>query len=500
MRVNVITAMLSLKNLSLTLVLTLSGASFNLAFGATRYVWAGSPSPDASYTNWNSAARTIQDAVDAAQTGDIVLVTNGSYSTGGRAVYGTMTNRIAIDKAITVQSVNGPGVTWIVGAGIGPGGTDNGDGAIRCVYVGTNAVLSGFTLTNGHTRTSGDYDKEQSGGGAWCEVSGVLTNCTLSGNSTYYSGGGSYDGTLNNCTLSGNSASSSGGGLRYGMLNNYTLSAGSNSPSYGGGSRYGTLNNCTLSDNSASYGGGSSYGTLNNCILSGNSATGLGSGGGSSYGTLNNCTLIGNSAGFFGGGSSSGALNNCTLSGNSAAYGGGSSSGTLINCIVYYNTAVNGSNYNGCIFSYSCVTPLPSGTGNITNEPAFVDRLAGNFRLLATSPCINAGNDSVVQPGWLDMDGHPRIFGPHVDMGAYEFVDNTNRPVFIGWSMSGSNFSAQVTTEAGRAYWLESRDSLSMGAWQVVCGLTNVAGFNRLTDTNAASVQRFYRLGSAPLP
>ena len=44
MRVNVITAVLSLKNLSLTLVLTLSGASFNLAFGATRYVWDGSPS------------------------------------------------------------------------------------------------------------------------------------------------------------------------------------------------------------------------------------------------------------------------------------------------------------------------------------------------------------------------------------------------------------------------------------------------------------------------
>ena len=168
---------------------------------------------------------------------------------------------------------------------------------------------------------------------------------------------------------------------------------------------------------------------------------------------------------------------------------------------MYYNTADYGSNnYYRCIFSYSCTTPLPSGTGNITNEPMLVDRLTGNFRLSAASPCINVGNDSVVQPGWLDMDGHTRILGTHVDMGAYEFVDNTNRPVFLSWSMSGSNFSAQLPTEAGRAYWLESRDSLSTGAWRVVCGLTNVAGFNLLTDTNAASIQRFYRIGSAPLP
>src|ERR1039457_6852379 len=134
--------------------------------------------------------------------------------------------------------IYGPGVTQIVGAPA-PGTTGNGDGAIRCAYIGVNSTLSGFTLANGHTRTLGDFSQERCGGGVWSEITGVISNCLLTGNSAYY-GGGSGSGTLDNCTLTGNSATISGGAADGSMLNNCTLTG--NSADHGGGACDGTLN------------------------------------------------------------------------------------------------------------------------------------------------------------------------------------------------------------------------------------------------------------------
>jgi hypothetical protein len=55
-------------------------------FAATRYVDAASAKPTPPYTNWAAAATSIQDALDVAVVGDEVVVTNGIYTTGGRAV------------------------------------------------------------------------------------------------------------------------------------------------------------------------------------------------------------------------------------------------------------------------------------------------------------------------------------------------------------------------------------------------------------------------------
>ena len=65
---------------------------------------------------------------------------------------------------------------------------------------------------------------------------------------------------------------------------------------------------------------------------------------------------------------------------------------------------------------------LSAGTGDIQQDPLFVDRPADDYHLQYTSPCANTGNNSYVQSGWVDMDGEDRIQNGIVDIGADELV------------------------------------------------------------------------------
>jgi hypothetical protein len=178
------------------LVLLFSVIPTTLALGTGHYVDLNSSNPVPPYANWGTAATNIQDAVDAAGMGDEIIVTNGTYQYGGGlAGGGILTNRVAVTKPIVVQSVNGPAVT-IIRRYQAPA-TTNGDSAVRCVYLATNAVLSGFTLTSGANLTAGAV-QDLGGGGVWYEsTKAVVTNCVLSGNSASgFGGGGAYSGTL----------------------------------------------------------------------------------------------------------------------------------------------------------------------------------------------------------------------------------------------------------------------------------------------------------------
>jgi len=171
----------------------------------------------------------------------------------------------------------------------------------------------------------------------------------------------------------------------------------------------------------------SSSALVSGCIVSGN--TGCAYGGGVYNGALVNCVLSGNSAweassGGQGGGAYVSTLLNCTIVRNSALIGGGTAHCNATNCVIYYNTNDFGAIHNNYLSGYGtftscCTEPLPAGSGNITNGPAFISLGGGDYHLETNSPCIDTGDNAFVT-GSRDVEGAPRVVGGAVDLGAYE--------------------------------------------------------------------------------
>ncbi|HWQ92603.1 MAG TPA: immunoglobulin domain-containing protein, partial [Clostridia bacterium] len=226
------------------------------------------------FTTWENAATNIQSAIDVSADGDLIWVTNGIYAQGGKVMSGDLTNRIAIDRAVTVQSVNGPSVTVIQGR-LDFAGAGVGLAAIRCAWLKEGATLKGFTLKGGGTRSSGTQALS-AGGGIYCAgTNATVINCRIVGNRASYGGGGAFQGTYKQCIFRDNaalSAVSSGGGASQCVLESCALNR--NSAVYGGGGAAGGfLTNCTVTANSASYGSGTLGAYHYNCIVYGNTVS-----------------------------------------------------------------------------------------------------------------------------------------------------------------------------------------------------------------------------------
>jgi hypothetical protein len=447
------------------------GAYENQYAGVMHFVSLSSKNPVSPYINWSAAAVNIQDAVGVALTGEIVVAAAGIYTNGGVIIYGSETNRVALTNGITLLGVYGPQLTTIAG------GTQ-----MRGVYVGSNSVLSGFTVTNGQTSLSGDLIQEQSGGGIWCEPAGSVANCLVISNfagsraisfQSSRLGGGIYGGALSNCILTGN-FSGSGGGAAAATLWNCTLT--NNTSNLGGGAYRSALFNCVLSSNVTIYNGvngtgggayqcilyggtlmgnlasggkgaGAYQGTNFNCLITGNSAS---YGGGTYQSTNFNCIISGNAASIGGGGDYGGSLYNCVLSGNTATNpipsdgnGGGLYLSTLFNCLVFSNTASTsgGGVYQGTL--YNCTvsgnSAFTSGGGIYGSRtcnsiiyynvaPTGSNWSGGNLVFCCTRPPEGDSSGITNAPLFVNLtsDFHLQSNSPCINAGNNTFITVTN--------------------------------------------------------------------------
>ncbi len=241
----------------------------------------------------------------------------------------------------------------------------------------SGAICEGLTITNGYQQTL---------------ISSVAGGVLMNG------------GLLRDCWVVGNLAGVMGGG--------------------GIAMRGGLVDRCRIVDNVAARHGSGVYmsgGTLRNSLIAQSYSSGeyegstVYAGSGSS---VENCTVVDN-------------LNNVPATSPRYFNTGGvlaRAGSIVVNTIAWYNLndAAAGDLIADGLVTHSAAPELvhdPEGTGNLSNldEPGFVNRGAGNYRLLETSPCVNAGTILAwMMPGSLDLSGVRRV-ARVPDMGAYEY-------------------------------------------------------------------------------
>ncbi|HEO70975.1 MAG TPA: DUF1565 domain-containing protein [Candidatus Hydrogenedentes bacterium] len=309
---------------------------------------------------------------------------------------------------------------WAHEGGAGAASADHAAPTItKCSFTGNTAVQKGGALLN--TSRSAAVVRESTfdantaeWGGAVCtfdNATPALIDCTFTYNEANR-GAALYTDScpikVTSCAFTYNAAGNNGGAA------------------YNRGSAQSTFAACTFNRNEAWDNGGALYNTdmaaplIVNCVFVANLA---GRNGGALYNAfctprLTNCTI---------------AYNNVERqtwhdqSGWAKAAGGilnDEATPTIANCIVWGNypnaiLSAQDETKPGAIIRYSDIQGGCLGEGNINLAPAFVNPLAGDYRLMKTSPCIDAG-DATAAPT-TDLLDVQRPQGAAPDMGAYEY-------------------------------------------------------------------------------
>jgi len=328
--------------------------SGTISLRADRYVVEpGTPggTDTGEFNDWGIAATQIQWAVDKAAGGETVWVSNGVY---------VLTNQISVTKGIVLRSTNGMNYTFVNG-----GYASGGPYTNRCFYIAhSDAVLDGFTITNGNAGTGGF------GGGVYM-TDGTVQNCLIAMNFAADGfGAGVYQypkGTLRYCTISNHNGATYGGGVcaQGGFVQHCTIVSNQGRLGAGMNLYIATSEYCTITGNACagSWGGGAGIYLSQNsgarsCAVVNNSSPNANFPGGGCYfagpdNSVQDCLISGNGGPTDGGGiyihpnAEISFLRNCTINSNTSVSGGGISSAgdnlnTIENCVISYNNASSG--------------------------------------------------------------------------------------------------------------------------------------------------------------
>ncbi|HEY3412500.1 MAG TPA: right-handed parallel beta-helix repeat-containing protein [Armatimonadota bacterium] len=310
---------------------------------------------------------------------------------------------------------------------------------------GVNAI--GF-VTIDHTRVLNNSGTGISVSGDHPVLTGYtvnVTNCTVTGNYLYNGTAGVY------CNVTGTATSLIQGNLISGNSNTYGPGTGG-ALYLDGAAQQMVLNNAIVGNTSGNgaglYSNQSNFTAASNLIAN-NSVTQNGSGIGAGV-YLNRGTAY---------------LINNTIASNVTAAGGDAGgiyayecTATLANNIVAYNQIGGISKTAGSVLTlryndvFSNTTyaykglPDPLGT-NIKVDPQLFNVPAGNYHLKSTSPCIDAGDNGSIQPGWVDIDGNPRLGGSVVDIGADEYTVGSAITLNVSTQPAGARAGALFVTQ-----------------------------------------------------
>ncbi len=308
---------------------------------------------------------SIQEAIDAAFTGDTIQIKPGMYKGPGNR------NLVIQNKGITIKGMGSVDACLI----------DLNDGSDNSVF--------GFMATASSAANS-------------VRIEG-LKIIKARGSAISLSGGSPV---IFNCTLMTNYGVGGAPALKLSGVSSGTL-----------------IERCNIKDNYATGVDISGSGIVRNCLIAKNLAnSGVGGGGIRISGsiTVRNCTVTGNVGQYFGGISATGGsplIQNCIFWDNDRSQWNCNMADEVCLADDIY-VQLNYCNIQNGEISTGCGTVI-SYAGLVNVNPQFLNTTS--YRLGNNSPCVNAGAFSTqLAPNEKDIDGQSRLVGSRVDMGCDE--------------------------------------------------------------------------------